>query len=121
MTNQTDKITTDQALSKEASSSHTNGTGEYSLATITFWLAFGTFVIGCSEFAAMGLLPYFAKDFGISEKVAGHAISAYAIGVVVGAPLITIFFSRLTRRTMLISMMVFYAGGNLLTALAWSE
>ena len=62
-----------------------------------------------------------AEDFGITENVAGHAISAYAIGVVVGAPLITIFFSRLARRTMLISMMVFYAGGNLLTALAWSE
>lgn len=111
MANQTDNITADQ----------TQATGEYSLAAITFWLAFGTFVIGCSEFAAMGLLPYFADDFGITENVAGHAISAYAIGVVVGAPLITIFFSRLARRTMLISMMVFYAGGNLLTALAWSE
>ncbi|AXR06362.1 MFS transporter [Salinimonas sediminis] len=94
---------------------------QYSLAVITFWLAFGTFMIGCSEFAAMGLLPYFAEDFGISEKVAGHAISAYALGVVVGAPLITLFFSRLARRTMLIAMMIFYAGGNLLTALAWSE
>ena len=121
MTNQTDKILSDQASSKQASSEQPSALGEYSLATITFWLAFGTFVIGCSEFAAMGLLPYFAEDFGITENVAGHAISAYAIGVVVGAPLITIFFSRLARRTMLISMMVFYAGGNLLTALAWSE
>ncbi|QPG04447.1 MFS transporter [Salinimonas marina] len=93
----------------------------YSLRIVTFWLAFGTFVIGCSEFAAMGLLPYFAADFDISEEVAGHAISAYALGVVVGAPLITLFFSRLARRTMLISMMIFYAVGNLLTALAWSD
>ena len=93
----------------------------YSLRVVTFWLAFGTFVIGCSEFAAMGLLPYFAKDFDITEEVAGHAISAYALGVVVGAPLITLLFSRLARRTMLISMMIFYAVGNLLTALAWSE
>ena len=121
MTNQTDDITSTQTASHRVCSEESSATGEYSLATITFWLAFGTFVIGCSEFAAMGLLPYFAEDFGITENVAGHAISAYAIGVVVGAPLITIFFSRLARRTMLISMMIFYAGGNLLTALAWSE
>lgn len=95
--------------------------GESSLKVVTFWLAFGTFVLGCSEFAAMGLLPYFAEDFNISEKTAGYAISAYALGVVVGAPVITMFFSHLARRTMLIAMMIFYTGGNLLTALAWSE
>ncbi len=100
---------------------HQHREGEASLKVVTFWLAFGTFVLGCSEFAAMGLLPYFAQDFGISEKVAGYAISAYALGVVVGAPLITMFFSHIARRTMLIAMMIFYAGGNLLTALAWSE
>ena len=102
-------------------SDHQPRAGEASLKVVTFWLAFGTFVLGCSEFAAMGLLPYFADDFGISEKVAGYAISAYALGVVVGAPLITMFFSHIARRTMLIAMMIFYAGGNLLTALAWSE
>ncbi len=69
---------------------------QYSLAVITFWLAFGTFMIGCSEFAAMGLLPYFAEDFAISEKVAGHAISAYALGVVIGAPLITLFSGKIS-------------------------
>ena len=95
MTNQTDKILSDQASSKQAYSEQHSALGEYSLATITFWLAFGTFVIGCSEFAAMGLLPYFADDFGITENVTGHAISAYAIGVVVGAPLITVFFPGL--------------------------
>lgn len=102
-------------------SDHQPRAGEASLKVVTFWLAFGTFVLGCSEFAAMGLLPYFADDFGISEKVAGYAISAYALGVVVGAPLITMFFSHIARRTMLIALMIFYAGGNLLTALAWSE
>lgn len=102
-------------------SDHQPRAGEASLKVVTFWLAFGTFVLGCSEFAAMGLLPYFADDFGISEKAAGYAISAYALGVVVGAPLITMFFSHIARRTMLIAMMIFYAGGNLLTALAWSE
>lgn len=92
-----------------------------SLRLITFWLAFGTFMIGCSEFAAMGLLPYFAADFAISEETAGYAISAYALGVVVGAPLITILCSGVARRTMLIATMIFYAAGNLFTALAWSD
>lgn len=108
-------------MSNSQHSDHQPRAGEASLKVVTFWLAFGTFVLGCSEFAAMGLLPYFADDFGISEKVAGYAISAYALGVVVGAPLITMFFSHIARRTMLIAMMIFYAGGNLLTALAWSE
>ena len=69
MTNQTDDITSTQTASHRVCSEESSATGEYSLATITFWLAFGTFVIGCSEFAAMGLLPYFAEDFGITEKV----------------------------------------------------
>ena len=55
-------------------------------AIVIFWLAMGSFAIGVSEFAAMGLLPYFAADLGVSEEIAGHAISAYALGVVVGAP-----------------------------------
>ena len=71
MTNQTDDITSTHTASHRVFSEESSATGEYSLATITFWLAFGTFVIGCSEFAAMGLLPYFAEDFGITENVAG--------------------------------------------------
>ncbi|MGR3199361.1 MAG: MFS transporter, partial [Paracoccus sp. (in: a-proteobacteria)] len=48
-------------------------------------LALGAFAIGTSEFAAMGLLPYFATDLSLTEPQAGHVISAYALGVVVGA------------------------------------
>ena len=61
-------------------------------------LALGAFAIGTSEFAAMGLLPYFAGDLGITEPQAGHVISAYALGVVIGAPLTSVMGARLPRR-----------------------
>ena len=53
-------------------------------------LALGAFAIGVSEFAAMGLLPFYAADFGISEVEAGHAVSGYALGVVIGAPVLAL-------------------------------
>ncbi|GAB3029878.1 MFS transporter [Oleiagrimonas citrea] len=89
-----------------------------SLAVIIFWLASGAFAIGAGEFAAMSLLPYFAAEFHASEAVAGHAISAYALGVVIGAPLIAMFASRLPRKHVLLALMGVFAIGNLLTALA---
>lgn len=79
-------------------------------------LALGSFAIGTSEFAAMGLLPYFAADLGISEPQAGHVISAYALGVVVGAPLTSVLGARLPRRRYLAALMAFYAVMNLLAA-----
>ena len=57
---------------------------------VHFALAVGGFAIGTTEFATMSLLPYFARDLGISAPMAGHAISAYALGVVLGAPLIRV-------------------------------
>ncbi|MDT5110564.1 MAG: transporter, family, inner rane transport protein, partial [Mycobacterium sp.] len=51
-------------------------------------LAIGGFGIGTTEFVAMGLLPDIAGSLGVSEPTAGHVISAYALGVVIGAPLI---------------------------------
>ena len=89
-----------------------------SLAMITFWLASGAFAIGVSEFAAMSLLPYFAAEFGVTSSVAGHAISAYALGVVVGAPVIAVFASRFPRKYVLLVLMAVFALGNLLTAIA---
>ena len=53
-------------------------------------LALGGFGIGTTEFVAMGLLPDIAASLGITEPIAGHVISAYALGVVVGAPLIAV-------------------------------
>ncbi len=79
-------------------------------------LALGAFAIGTSEFAAMGLLPYFAADLGISEPQAGHVISAYALGVVIGAPLTSILGARLPRRRYLAALMAFYGVMNILAA-----
>jgi hypothetical protein len=62
-------------------------------------LALGGFAIGTTEFASMSLLPYFAKDLGVDAPTAGHAISAYALGVVVGAPVIAVLAARLPRRS----------------------
>lgn len=79
-------------------------------------LSLGAFSIGTSEFAAMGLLPYFAADLGITEPQAGHVISAYALGVVIGAPLTSILGARLPRRRYLAALIAFYGVMNLLAA-----
>lgn len=78
----------------------------------------GGFAIGTTEFATMSLLPYFAHDLGVSAPTAGHAISAYALGVVLGAPLIAVMAARLARRTLLIGLMLLFALANGLTGVA---
>ena len=67
-------------------------------------LAVGAFGIGVTEFAPMGLLPVIADDLGVSIPVAGLLISAYAIGVMLGAPLMTLTTGRVPRRTLLIAL-----------------
>lgn len=81
-------------------------------------LSMGGFAIGTSEFAAMGLMPNIVRGLAISEQQVGHLISAYALGVVVGAPLLAIVGARLRRRPLLLVLMGFYALGNLASALA---
>jgi MFS transporter, DHA1 family, inner membrane transport protein len=81
-------------------------------------LAIGGFAIGTSEFVTMGLLPQIADGVGISIPAAGHVVSAYALGVVVGAPLIAVLAARARRRTVLLWLMVAFAGGNLGSASA---
>lgn len=88
------------------------------LAIVLFSLAMGGFAIGTTEFASMSLLPFFAADLHIDEPTAGHAISAYALGVVLGAPLIAVLGARFARRTQLLVLMAVFALGNALTALA---
>ncbi|MBR1173388.1 MFS transporter [Bradyrhizobium sp. KB893862 SZCCT0404] len=88
------------------------------LAIVLISLAMGGFAIGTTEFASMSLLPFFAADLGIDEPTAGHAISAYALGVVLGAPLIAVLGARFARRTQLLALMLVFALGNALTALA---
>lgn len=87
---------------------------------VHFALAMGGFAIGTTEFATMSLLPYFAPSLGIDEPTAGHVISAYALGVVVGAPLLAVLGARLSRRVLLILLMATFALFNGLSALASS-
>lgn len=65
---------------------------------ILFALALGGFAIGTSEFVVMGLMPDIARGLGVNEPQVGHVISAYALGVVIGAPLLAILGSRMRRR-----------------------
>lgn len=78
----------------------------------------GGFAIGVTEFAAMSVLPDFAKGLGVDEPTAGHVISAYAAGVVVGAPVLAVLGARLPRWILLIGFMAMFAIGNGLSALA---
>jgi DHA1 family inner membrane transport protein len=83
-----------------------------------FALALGGFGIGTTEFVAMGLLPDIATSLGITEPTAGHVISAYALGVVVGAPLIAALTARMARKTLLLGLMVVFTVANLATMFA---
>ncbi|MCX2891909.1 MULTISPECIES: MFS transporter [Pseudomonas] len=81
-------------------------------------MALGSFAIGTGEFAIMGLMPDIASNLQLSEPQVGHAISAYALGVMVGAPTLAILGAKLLRKHMLLLLMLLYALGNLATALA---
>ena len=94
------------------------GSGTVGLALVA--LAAGGFAIGTTEFVTMGLLPDIADGIGVSIPQAGHVVSAYALGVVVGAPLIAALGARVGRKRLLVGLMVVFALGNLLSALAGS-
>lgn len=81
-------------------------------------LAVGAFGIGVTEFAPMGMLPAIAGDLGVSIPVAGLLVSAYAFGVMLGAPLLTLTTGRVPRRTLLIGLMAIFTLGNLLAAIS---
>lgn len=92
----------------------------YSLFLVIFALALGGFCIGTTEFVAMGLIQEIAADLNISVPAAGYFISAYALGVTIGAPVIAILGARMPRKILLIGLMLFYGIANGLTALAHS-
>jgi DHA1 family inner membrane transport protein len=81
-------------------------------------LAVSAFGIGTAEFVMMGLLPNVADDLGTSVPTAGYLVSAYALGVVVGAPLLTALGSRIPRKRMLLLLMGLFTVGNLASAVA---
>ncbi|MBJ7288980.1 MFS transporter [Williamsia sp.] len=105
-----------------ASAPHTDADSSASVArtrrVAILALALGGFGIGTTEFVSMGLLPNIAGSLDISEPTAGHVISAYALGVVVGAPLIAAATARMSRRTLLIALMVAFVVGNAATVFA---
>lgn len=81
-------------------------------------LAIGGFGIGTGEFVIMGLLPNVAGDLHVSIPTGGHLISAYALGVVAGAPLLTAASVRFSRKAVLITLMAWFAVGNFASAVA---
>jgi DHA1 family inner membrane transport protein len=81
-------------------------------------LAISAFAIGMTEFVVIGILPILAAAFHISIANAGNLVTWYALSVVVGAPLGAAFTARMPRKTLLVSLMVLFVIGNLLSALA---
>jgi len=81
-------------------------------------LAIGAFGIGTTEFSPMGLLPVIADGVDVSIPTAGLLVSAYAVGVMVGAPVMTLAFGRFGKRTALMLLMAIFTLGNILSALS---
>ncbi len=81
-------------------------------------LAMGAFAIGTSEFVIMGLLPDVATDLAVSIPQAGLLVTGYALGVVIGAPILAVLTAGLPRRPSLIALALLFTAGNLLCALA---
>ncbi|WP_369148394.1 MFS transporter [Streptomyces sp. R44] len=81
-------------------------------------LAVGAFGIGTTEFVIMGLLPEIAADYGVTIPTAGLLVTGYALGVVLGAPLLTVLGTKVSRKRMLMLLMGLFVLGNLLSALA---
>lgn len=81
-------------------------------------LAISAFGIGTTEFVIMGLLPEVASAYGVSIPAAGHLITGYALGVVIGAPLLSALATKVPRKAMLIGLMALFTAGNLASAFA---
>jgi MFS transporter, DHA1 family, inner membrane transport protein len=102
----------------DASTSSRARDADRTLMRAVLALGVGGFSIGTGEFVIMGLLPEVAADIGVSIPQAGHVISAYAVGVVIGAPVLAVLAAGWPRRALLIALMGIYALGNFASALA---
>lgn len=87
-------------------------------STALLALATGAFAIGTTEFTPMGLLPVIADGVNVNIPTAGMLVSAYAVGVMAGAPVMTLLFSRFGKRAALMALMLIFTVGNLLSAFA---
>ena len=105
-------------LDADASSATRAPDADRTLLRAVLALGVGGFSIGTGEFVIMGLLPEVARDIGVSIPQAGHVISAYALGVVIGAPVLAVLAAGWNRRALLIALMGIYALGNFASALA---
>jgi DHA1 family inner membrane transport protein len=105
-------------LDAAASASDRAPNADRTLLRAVLALGVGGFSIGTGEFVIMGLLPEVARDIGVSIPQAGHVISAYALGVVIGAPVLAVLAAGWNRRALLIALMGIYALGNFASALA---
>ena len=86
---------------------------------LALWaLTLSAFAIGTSEFVIVGLVPTIAQDLGVSLPSAGLLVSLYALGVAIGAPVLTALTGRWPRKALLLSLMALFIGGNLLAWLA---
>jgi DHA1 family inner membrane transport protein len=92
----------------------------FEITLIILALACGAFGVGVGEFAIMGLLPQVAAGFATTVPRAGYVITAYAAGVVVGAPLIAVAATQISRRALLLMLMALFAVGNLVSSAARS-
>lgn len=97
---------------------HTPESGTRDVRLILLSLALGTFAIGSGEFGSNGVIQLFADDFGVSVPSATSAVTAYAVGVMVGSPVITVLAARLNRKTLLLGLVGLFVVGNLFSALA---
>lgn len=77
-----------------------------------FALAVGAFGIGLTEFVIAGILPQIAAEFSVSIPKAGMMATSYALGVFIGAPLLTIIGARIPRKTMLIALASIFTVGK---------
>lgn len=112
------RVDADESASATVSAAPSEAGRDRTAARSIIALGVGGFGIGTGEFVIMGLLPEVARDLGTSIPTAGHVISAYALGVVIGAPLLAVLTARAARRRLLVGLMLAFALGNFASALA---
>src|SRR4051795_9203122 len=78
----------------------------------------GAFVMGCAEMLVVGLLDLIAEDLAVSVPAAGALVTANALGLAIGGPLLTLLTTRLDRRTVLLAALAVFVAANVLPALA---
>lgn len=106
--------TTGHTTEPQASQSGKRGAFPISLLCLTI----GAFAIGMTEFIIMGLLPNVATDLNVSIPQAGQLITGYALGVAVGAPILTVFTHKIPQKKLLVLLMCIFIIGNALSVIA---